>query len=139
MPLDWTAYYEPFGISLSFSRENVLAANIATKNDHRIDDEFHFGTDPIEHTFATSLHFVHERLRDRIYAAPTNERPELINAFASWARRLAEDPLAPIRELPPPGQAAESDSDSTVTANYIESNETSFTVSTNYMDAPRTI
>jgi hypothetical protein len=100
MPTELTSANDPFGeISYSFSREHDIethATNIVQDLQHSRPLD-HFILDPPatdeEACFASSLHLVHERLRDRIYSAPTNEQPELIHAFAAWARRLAQDPL----------------------------------------------
>jgi hypothetical protein len=107
IPTEWTAGNDPFGgIAYSFSQDLVMELNATnSKQDlYRSNPSCHIGTVPPsmeeEYCFASSLHHVHERLRDRIYSAPTDEQPELIHAFAAWARRLAQDPLGAAAENP---------------------------------------
>jgi len=46
------------------------------------------------HMFALRLESLQDNIRDRILSAPVSEQPKLVNVMATWARKMAIDPLA---------------------------------------------
>lgn len=46
------------------------------------------------HLFALKLESLQDIVRERILSAPISEQPKLVNVMATWARKMALDPLA---------------------------------------------
>ena len=53
-----------------------------------------FGPEQHEGSFSSRLDVLQESMRDRILAAPESQQAKLVSLMASWARRVADDPLA---------------------------------------------
>lgn len=51
-------------------------------------------TEQLEDSFSSRLDVLQDSIRDRILAAPESRQPKLVSLMASWARKMADDPLA---------------------------------------------
>ena len=59
-------------------------------------DNDDFGTEQREFSFVSRLDVLHGIMRENVLAAPETEQPSMVNLIASWARTVANDPLATL-------------------------------------------
>jgi hypothetical protein len=90
----------------SFWNDPVMTIMLQASQDASGD---HSGAEQREHSLTSRLNVLQESIRDLILATPESEQPKLVSLMVSWARKVAEDPLA---SSTPPAAAAATDDDS---------------------------
>jgi hypothetical protein len=78
----------------SFWNDPFMTLMLSPSQDAGFNSAGYFGTEQREHSFVSRLNVLQESIRGRILAAPVTEQPKLVCLMASWARKVAEDPLA---------------------------------------------